>query len=161
MKRYALTPLLLLFAFPACDSIHAVNRSARLDRVPALDCVQAAIAATPGVAEVRRGQSRTGRAQTLTGVHSQGIADYFVYRGVEGSHVRGVVQIEAEGRRSAHFSQHLVRVNEKVPPLDVEASRPVMQRIERELAQRCGLTALATVREQCLGLDCPPLAETD
>lgn len=159
MKRFM--PALLLLALPACDSVYAVNRSARLDALPALDCVQAAIAATPGVAEVRRGQARTGREQTLTGLHSPGTADYFIYRGAEGSNVRGVVQLEAEGRRSVHFSQHLVRVNAEVPAADIEASRPVMRRIERQLADRCGLSEVAAVREQCLGLDCPPLADAD
>jgi hypothetical protein len=146
-----------LLALPACDTVTAVNRSARLDAIPALDCVQAAIAATPGVAEVRRGKSRTGRELTTTGLHSQGTVDYFIYRGAEGSNIRGVVQIEPEGRRSVHFSQHLVRVNAEIPPAEIEASRPVMRRIEQELAQRCGLAQVAAVREQCLGADCPPL----
>lgn len=161
MKRSPLIPLVMLLVLPACDTVYAVNRSARLDALPALDCVQAAIATTPGVAEVRRGQARTGREQTLTGLHSPGMADYFIYRGTEGSNIRGVVQLEAEGRRNVHFSQHLVRVNAEVPAAEIDASRPVMRRIERRLAERCGLAQVVAVREQCLGLDCPALGDAD
>ena len=132
-----------------CDASYGVYRTARLDSLPPLKCVSRAIETSPGVAFVRYENST-----------SEPVVHTFTYRGIEGSHIGGALQLIISSDRDVSFSHSLMMLNKNPPQQDIDATRPVMQHIEEALASQCGATQLpAEIEEQCRGVACPPLVE--
>jgi|SRR6185437_10394721 hypothetical protein len=140
----------------ACDPIYGVRRDARLEKLPQLDCVIRVMRLTPGVATVDKMQFETGRELTLTGLHKPGVAYAYSYRGADGSHVRGDIQFVTSWRGPVDFSDTLLRMWERPPQEDVDATRPVMRNIETALSNQCEVSELrSSIRERCVGVKCP------
>jgi hypothetical protein len=136
----------LALTVAGCDSSYGVNRTARLDSLPSLTCVHRAIETSPGVAFVQQNSSED--------VYT------FTYGGTEGSHIRGALQLIMRNSRDVSFSQSLMMLGIYPPQQDIDATRPVMQRIEEALASKCGIAQLpAQIKEQCSGVTCPPLTK--
>jgi hypothetical protein len=108
--------------------------------------VQRAIETSPGVAFVEE--------------DSSGAVSTFTYSGTEGSHIRGAIQLIMRDSGDVSFSQSLMMLGIYPPQQDIDATRPVMQRIEEALASKCGIAQLhAQIKEQCSGVTCPPLTK--
>jgi len=143
-----------------CDFIYGVTRDARLESQPALDCVGKVIRATPGIARVEEENRSGGRVLTWSGLQPPNQVYYFRYFGEPGSHVFGFVHLDVYPNGEVEFSNYRIGINRKPPQEDIDATRPVMQKIEAGLAKQCGLTQLpARIKELCTGVDCKPLAD--
>jgi hypothetical protein len=156
-----------------CDMMYGVNRSAKLQSFPSLDCIHDVIATAPGVTFVKRSEDRGGKAITLSGLKDDGTTYTFWYHGSETfpytgekvilkghdvSRIAGDLQVHQDHRGIIWFSQTLYGLNERPPQETVDSSRPVMRWIEQALAQQCGIAQLSEeVRESCNGVTCPPL----
>jgi hypothetical protein len=129
-----------------CDPISGVMRNAELASPPEPECVRLAIEGTPGVTSVKFLKSSTEEA------------DYsYLYSGNPGNNVSGAVQIRARNGKLSYSNSHL---SLGAPPAqaDIDATRPVMRAMEKNIARQCGITELASgVRENCTGVACNPL----
>lgn len=153
MRRTIAIFLTLLLC--GCDPIYGVRRSASLDEMPTLECVHQAIASTPGIAQVRYRQDTGGRPLTLSGIQAPDQTSSFTYVGGQGSHIWGTLQLTRNYRGEVAFQQTQLSMGEPPPQEDIDATRPLMQLIERKLESECGLVQLKTdVSESCIGVKC-------
>jgi hypothetical protein len=142
----------LVVTLSACDFLYGVRRYSKINELPQLDCVSRVIRATPGVASVEARKQPTDRDYPPHDVYD------FGYRGVEGSSIKGVVQFET-GRGSVEFEDTDFWLNAKPPQQEIDATRPVMQRIETSLVNQCGVMPISRIREQCFRVNCQPLSK--
>jgi len=71
-------------------------------------------------------------------------------------------QISQDHKRSVEFSQSMFMINRRPPQEDIDASRPVMDRIEHRLELQCGMEGLTShLKEWCQGVLCPPISTAD
>jgi hypothetical protein len=82
-------------------------------------------------------------------------AQKFFYRGRNGSGIRGVIQLCWGSGEAVFFNDSHLKYALRPPQSDIDASRPVMQAIERRLAAQCGMPAKIT--ESCNLVECPPI----
>ena len=103
--------------------------------------------------------SEDGLAVTFKGLKSPAnISDTYTYQGSSGSHIGGALQFEGDYKGPLEFVQSMMRINERPPQQDIDASRPIMALIERRLESTCGIANLSSnVKERCQGVECPPL----
>lgn len=131
----------------SCEASFGVLRTAELSIAPSLACVRHVIAAVPGIetVEVRTADESYGRPTTR-----------FSYRGVAlGARVSAEIILQTiDGRVS--FSNSAVR-GAPPPQSYIDATRPIMVRIERKLIESCNMEELRQVEEVCSRTNCPPL----
>jgi hypothetical protein len=158
MKRTLLLPLMLLLA--GCpgiygDSVYGYRRSADLETMPSVDCVRKSIRSVPGVASVDFQQSTGSRPLTWTGVQAADEVYNFSFNGLPGSHIGGDLQITRNYKSETKFSESVLSMGGPPPRENIDATRPVMEKIEGALAARCGLSTLPVqIRETCISMDC-------
>jgi hypothetical protein len=116
--------------------------------VPAM--VGAVIQATPEVDEVHYSFSERDNTFSRVGIKPRDQVYAFSYRG--GSNVRGSLVFVVDGDGAVEYSQSLRRIGG--PPQEwINATRPIMIKIEGGLEKTCGLTNLQTsVEEVCSGV---------
>jgi len=145
--------LFFLLLLSGCDPGYGIYRSARVPFMPAPALVGTLVKETPGIDYVHYTRSEGGRPLTLTGVKSPDQVYTFSYRG--SSNIEGQLQFVVNYKGRVEYSQSFMSLG--VPPTQqsIEATRPVMLRIEERLEQHCGLTnLLASVHESCYGVRC-------
>jgi len=92
-------------------------------------------------------------------LHPAGDTYNFRFGGTSGSKIFGTVQFITNWRGYVDFIDSDVRLNFPIPQDVVDASRPVMRRIELALSQQCAVAKLAMTKEWCHGVDCKPIAD--
>ncbi|MBI3606698.1 MAG: hypothetical protein HY207_01880 [Nitrospirae bacterium] len=149
----------LCCALTGCDIGYGTMRRASLQAVPPLECVRHVVESTPGIARLDYSQDEGGTALTLGGLKSPAYVAYtYFYRGVEGSHIFGILQIHKDHKGAMSLSQNLMYLNVKPPQADIDASRPVMALIEQRLEAECGIVELVkNIKETCHGVTCQEL----
>jgi hypothetical protein len=153
--RFGLIGLIFL---SACDFIYGVRRVADIKPLPDLDCVRHVIETTPGIGGVEYRHTAGGRPLTWTGVQAPDQVYTFIYHGLVGTHILGVLQLIENYNGDVKFDHSLSGLNYKPPQEAIDATRPVMREIETELAAECSLGKLpANIQETCSGVDCTPL----
>lgn len=145
---------LVTVGLAACDFYAGISRYGELSRFPEPDCVEAVVRQTPGVEQVYVRRYEGGRPLTWTGVKPA--TDVYSYAYV-GADFEGQAIVEHRYDGSTSFTHTYGRLNAPVPQERVDAVRPVMVRIERELAARCGFAPSDGELEQtCMGnAECP------
>ncbi len=134
-----------------CDDLYGVSRSADLTAPVETACVRHAVETTPGIVSVDYRESHSGKGL----FHPTPWTYAYVYRGQPGSNVLGVLDITKDYDGRTHILNTLWQLNAKPPQDEVDATRPVMRRIEAALAAQCGLTDMpAQIRENCRGVTC-------
>ena len=137
--------VVLALGLAACDPIYGVRRQARISALPPLPLVSEIISNTPGVEHI---QYQLWSGDLSHPVHS------FIYTG--GSNVHGVVQFFVDDKGGIRLEQTLLKIGSPPPQPWVDATRPVMLRLEGLLQEKGGLTGLQTsVVETCRGVACP------
>jgi hypothetical protein len=159
MRRISAVLLPSLLILSGCDTLYGVSRTAKLERQPSLECVASVVSTTSGVTTVERKSYQGGVAVTLSGLKEPAsIVNNFFYRGKEGSNIVGALQILQDHEGKITFTHSLMDINRKPPQIEVDASRPVMKRIEERLAAECGIGQLTDrVKEKCNGVSCEKL----
>lgn len=156
MRRFIFLGLVVFLL--GCDTVYGVRRYATLDTFPPLDCVRTVLNSTPEIRKVEYREDEGGTALTLSGPKPEGPTFSFLYTGSEGSHIHGALQVHQDHRRIVSFRQTLLYINGTPPQEDVDATRPVMHRLEIVLAEKCGIPELPTrVAESCSDVQCGSL----
>ncbi len=128
--------LAMTLALCGCDTISGVSRSAAVHRLPDLQEVKARILGYPEVKEVRLWEREGSRPLTLTGIKKPDEVYYLSYSG--GENIRGTLMFEKNYKGQIEYSQSLMMMNRRPPQAWIDATWPVMKRIERDLEQIFG-----------------------
>ena len=139
--------LLLIVATLGCERVSGVRRQARVDRMVDLGCVMSILESTPGVADVHFSVLHPVDDATSL-VHSFDVE----YAGARGA--LQVVNVKGDGHL---VQQVLVRAKGHVEQGVVDRARPVMDRIERRLANLCHVHWSEPIKEFCTDVSCPAL----
>jgi hypothetical protein len=149
--------LLLLAVFvslAACDPIYGVSRRATVGHMPDPVKVRSIVQHTPGVKSVRYQQIEGSKPLTLGGIQPATAVHTFIYTG--GSDVHGVLQFTVDYRKRIAYSQTLLQMFQPPPQQWIDATLPVMKRIELRLQAEAGLPGLqSAVVQRCDGVVCP------
>lgn len=145
-----------LFATLAgCDTINGVTRvSSDIGPVPvdAYQCVADAITNMEDVELVRYTVDEGSRPLTLSGVEAPDVVHSYWYR-YSGIGAGMQLVMKYDGR--VEFRQSHIRINGTPSQADIDVIRPLMTRIEKAVADQCGITALETgVSEKCSNVRC-------
>ena len=137
-----------------CDIFYGVTRNATLGTDIQIDCVHHVIETTPGVEKLDYAALHTGKGL----FHPTPWTYNFSFAGNPKSNIVGSVQIYKEYDGGLSYHDSLIMINQKPPQAWIDATRPVMLEIEKQLAIQCGATDLPTnVKETCQGVVCGPL----
>jgi hypothetical protein len=138
--------VLLSLALTACDPAYGVWRHAYVGFMPDPAKVRAIVQKTPGVDSVTY-RHHEGGFPTMKEY-------YFDYTG--GSKVRGELRFMIDSRKRIQYSQSLFSLLEPPPQEYVDATLPVMKRIELRLEGEAGLPDLQnSVTQDCIRVVCP------
>lgn len=152
-SRNAITLIAAALSLGACDSLYGVSRSADWNAPVEAACVRHAMETTPGVAFVDDRELQSGKGL----FHPTPWISGYSYRGEPGSKVHGALEISKDHDGPYHLRHMLWQINAKPPQDEIDATRPVMRRIEAALASQCGVTV--PMKETCRGVACPTLAK--
>ena len=144
---FALVPLLT-----SCDRLFGIVRDAPVAFMPDPARVGAVIRAAPGVDNVQYLSFQEGRSFGLNGIEPGAHGYEFLYHG--DTYVGGSLEFVEDYKHRVEYSQEHLGFR---PPSQecIDATRPVMIRIEEELEESCGLTNLqASVIEHCIRMKC-------
>ncbi len=137
-----------------CDSVYGVTRSTPLSAPPELACVQRTIELTDGVATVTLQARHSGKGL----FHSTPWVYDYIYSGRQDSGIFGSLQLIKTYDGHVTYRNSLLAIYGPPPQSSIDATRPVMRAIEKNIASRCGITELTVgVREDCPGVVCNPL----
>jgi hypothetical protein len=138
------------------DDVYGVRRTAQLDALPDVECIERTLRANPQIESVKRREIQA-RAGILTTADCQ-----LTSSGHEFSY--SVAGIPAYFRVHARCGKTIFAINDSQnmgfapPQADIDRIRPVMVEVEAALAERCDMVSLATrVTEECYGVRCVPL----
>jgi len=138
----------------ACDPIYGVSRQATVGHMPDPVRVRSIVQHTPGVKSVRYQQIEGSKPLTLSGIQPATAVHTFIYTG--GPDVHGVLQFTVDYRKRVDYSQTLIEMFKPPPQQWVDATLPVMKRIELRLEAEAGLPGLqGSVVQRCTGVVCP------
>ena len=144
-RRTGLASALLVFTQAACDTLHGVRREAEVYAVPDLPRLKAHLESYPELREVKWFQRQEGALLTLTGIHAGDECSCVIYRG--GEDIHGALMFTRDHAGRILYSQSLLQLNRPPPQAWIDASWPVMKRIEQDLARDFGLPELRVVVE--------------
>jgi hypothetical protein len=114
-----------------CDTISGVSRSAAIQKLPDLQRVKVHIEGYPEIEGVRFWEREGGRPLTLTGIKKADEVYYLSYWG--GDNIRGTLMFEKNYKGQVTYSQTLTMLNFRVPQAWIDATWPVMKKIEQDL----------------------------
>ena len=131
-------PLLILAN--GCDTFHGITREADVHKLPEFSAVIAHIRKYPEIDEVKYLQKSGGRPLTFSGIQSATQVYYITYKGSED--IFGSIHFTEDYNGNIVFHQSLVYLNRPVPEKMIEATLPIMERIEKDLEEKFGFTNL-------------------
>lgn len=129
-----------------CESFHGLSRTAALNAVPALSCIESVLAQTPGVERVD--------VRTYIGAYRRPTTRFsYLYTGADNTVQVSEIVVEQVGD-SAHFRNTMISLADNISGPRLESGRATMIQVEQRLVHQCGLQELQTVIEQCKGSSC-------
>ena len=138
------------------DTVYGVSRTTPLAGSPDLACVARAIELTDGVASVSYHARHEGKGL----FHPTPWIHDYVYSGGEGSGIWGSLQLIKTYDGHFTYKNAFLALHAPPPQRSIDAVRPVMRALEKNIAARCAIIELnAGVAETCTGVSCNPLPE--
>lgn len=139
MRLLAIILFSLLLA--GCDTMYGIYRRAPVPAVPDMAAIQARIESYPEIEKVEYKQFGSGSQPiTLTGLKKED--EIFQIHYVGGSSVRGYLVFERDYKGRVTYRQYLMSMNRRVPQEWVDATWPVMKKIEADLIALFGLSGI-------------------
>jgi hypothetical protein len=137
MKLLRLILPLLSIVFAGCDTISGVTRGAKVHALPDLHALKTKIESYPEVKEVKLWDAAGSRPLTLTGIKKADEVFYLSY--TDRVDVRGTLMFIRDYKGEVSYSQYLIMMNRRPPQSWIDATWPVMKKIERDLEESFGL----------------------
>jgi hypothetical protein len=142
----ALILVALSLALAGCDPAYGLWRHAYVGRLPDPAKVRAIVQNTPGIDKVTYRHYHGGFPPATE--------DYFDYGG--GSQIHGELLFRIDSRKRIQYSQTCMSLLEPPPQAYIDATLPVMKRIELRLEREAGLPDLqSSVTQHCVRVVCP------
>jgi hypothetical protein len=132
-----------------CDTINGVSRSASIHALPDLPKVKAKLESYAETKNVKFWQAEGGRPITLTGLKKADDVFYMSYTG--GENVHGTLWFERNYKGNVQYHQSLMDMDRSPPQSWIDATWPVMKRIERDLENDFGLPEISTTLKIYIG----------
>jgi len=132
----------IIFALTGCDTSYGVSRSGRVHKLPDFPRLKAQIEHYPEIKEVKFWQSEGGRPLTLTGIQKPEEVYYLNF--TDYGKIHGILMFTQEYTGKVSYSQYLIYMNGRPPQPWVDASWPVMKKIEDDLIHKFDLPELRT-----------------
>lgn len=137
-----------------CDSISGVNRGAFVHTLPDLPKVKAQIETYPEIKEVRFETSEGGRPLTLTGIKKPDQVFYLFY--TDNKDIHGTLMFIQDYKGEVSYSQYLISMNRRPPQKWIDATWPVMKKVEEDLISKFDLNEMRnSVRVSIRGVENP------
>jgi len=140
MKVSALVVLFATMVVSGCDTISGVTRTATIRSLPDLKKVKARLETYPEIKDVRFEERVGSRPLTLSGIKPPDEVFYLHYSGHEG--VRGSLWFERNFKGEVKYHQSLLSINRRPPQSTIDATWPVMKKIESDLENLFGLSEI-------------------
>jgi hypothetical protein len=135
---------LLTLLLTACDFIYGVSRSGPVSRVPDMERLKARIRSYPEVDKVELKSNLGGRPLTLTGIKSPDQLEYLNYSGKD---VWASILFSKDYKGRVTYSQSHMSINAPPSQSRINATWPVMLRVEHDLELHFGLQGLSSHAE--------------
>ncbi len=152
-------PLLLAlssaaFVLSGCVTMYGVSRDASVHRLPDLRAVKERIESYPEVKQVILEETEGGRPLTFTGIQKADEVFHLIY--TDHVDVQGFLTFIRDYSGDVTYSQSLTTSNRRPPQSKIDATWPIMKRIEQDLARDFGLPELLdSVDVYIFGVDDP------
>jgi len=154
-ESMAIGQLLLLAAVSlvaGCDYVHGVTHFTRVAEVPPFRCVEDSLRKVEGVSDVVYRVEEGGRPLTAHGIEKPDQIHRYMYRYAG---LNGNFYFKVNYKGDSEFYQTYIDINSTPPQADIDAIRPAMFKIEKRVANECGIVALtSSVEESCSGVQC-------
>lgn len=125
----------------ACDPISGIRRGASVHSLPDLEALKARVESYPERIAVKGWREEGGRSLTWTGLQAPDEVHYLAYD--DGDAIHGTLMFIRDYRGRIEYSQSLLAVGRPPPQASVDATWPIMKRIERDLACDFGMPEIA------------------
>ncbi len=137
-----------------CDYIYGVSRGAYTHTLPDLPAVKARIESYPEVKKVKYWEAEGSRPITFTGIKKADEVYYLTY--TDENNVHGTLMFERDYKGEVSYSQYLIELNRKPPQAWIDATWPVMLKLENDLIEDFGLSEIrGKVRMTVTGVENP------
>jgi hypothetical protein len=136
MKSSFPIAVLAALLISGCDTIYGVRRAAKIQTLPDLQQVKAKIESYPEINEVKFRQTAGSQPITLTGLKKAEEVFYLYYAG--GENIRGTLMFIRNYKGEVSYDQSLYMMHRHPPQPWIDATWPVMKRIERDLEESFG-----------------------
>lgn len=123
--------------FPAATPSAGFRGRLRFTSFPTSIRLRARIEGYPEVSKVKFWEREGGRPLTLTGIKKADQVYYLSYSG--GEDVRGILTFKRNYNAEVQYNQSLTAMNSRPPQAMIDASWPVMKKIEKDLEENFGL----------------------
>lgn len=148
MTSLRLLFLVILAALTGCDTLNGVSRGATVHTLPDLPAVKARLERYPEIREVKLWEATEGRPLTLTGLQKAEEVFYLSY--TDQANVRGTLMFTRNYKGEVAYSQYLLMINARPPQPWIDATWPVMKKIERDLEESFGLPEISATLKTCV-----------
>jgi hypothetical protein len=154
MKFLLPTVVLLSLVQSGCDTINGVRRSAYLHTLPDLEKVKSRIEAYPEITEVTFKESEGSRPLTFAGIQQPDRVFHLFY--TDSKDVSGSLMFISNFKNEVYYSQSLFYRNSRPSQKRIDATWPVMKKIENDLITEFGFTEIKnTVKSHIRGVENP------
>ncbi len=150
--------LVLLTALTGCDPMYGVVRRAQVTHIPNKERLRSTLSRYPEIDWVEVEERAGSRPVTLTGIKP---SDQLVYFNYSGKDVWGSLLFSKNYAGRIEYSQTFFRIGRPPAQSEINASYPVMLRVERDLETKFGYERLRHhVEEHVSGVSLPQEAES-
>jgi hypothetical protein len=134
--------IVALFLLAGCDTFYGITRRATLDKCPTREQVESLLYSIPEISTVEYILDKGGYPLTLKGIQRPAIIHNYCYS--DGKNIHANLQFLVDYKGTVFYSQTLIRINRKPPQEWVEATLPVMRKVEEHLETELGITNLTS-----------------
>jgi len=146
----AIGRLLLLAAIAivaGCDHMHGVRHFTKVAEVPPFRCVENTLRKVEGVSDVAYRVEEGERPLTAHGIENPDQIHRYMYRYAG---LNGNFYFKVNYKGDTEFHQTYIDINATPPQADIDVIRPAMFKIEKRVANECGVVNLtSSIKEAC------------
>lgn len=131
-----------LFLFTGCDTFYGITRRASIDKCPAREQVESVLYSIPEISTVEYIADKGGYPLTLKGIQRPSVIHNYFYS--DGKNVHAHLQFLVDYNGKVFYSQTLLCMHSPPPQEWIDATLPVMQKVEKRLEVDLGITNLTS-----------------
>lgn len=135
-----------LLLISGCDTLYGISRRAEINTCPSKTEVEKLLYSLPEISTVRYERDEGGVPLTLTGLKEPPVIHTYMYSGA--TNVSGVLQFNIDHKNTVSYSQTLLAFGSPPPQEMMDATLPVMIKIEKLLETKLNITNLTSSVEK-------------